>query len=243
MKPEEEIPTNALRIVEKLGLGPEMVRDVLSCFRAADPNFSRFLWAAGNDAELDRSELLARCSAIFFQYVAVQLSDDLSDGDCTYLPDPQREGPALLLVLQHLFYLAAANAGVPTAVLADAAGRFLFVGAAQVREVRLDEWNLERARAAAAGLNAKQFAAYLHILWWGTPLASRAESIGQDLGVAVHVASDARSGDRRFSSLSTRDRRALVRWAALAAKKLERHNLGSLARVLPTIHAALRAAD
>ncbi len=239
MKPEEQIAARALELAGHSRLGAEVTRDLAASFRGADPQFCRFLWTAGLDAGLDPDELLARCSTIFFQYVAVQVSDDLSDGDCTYLTEPGKVGPVVLLLLQHLFYHGALMSRIPRDTLAGVARRFLRVGAAQRIELRTREWGLANARNAAAGLNAAQFSAYLELLWWGTPLAARAESVGKHLGIAVHVASDARSRDRRFTSLSTRDRKTLLRWAAASAKVLRAEHLQSLDRVLPTVLSSL----
>ena len=59
-------------------------------------------------------------------------------------------------------------------------------------EVRTLEWTAPVFRQVAEGLAGQQWAAYLRLLWAGTPLAERSGA-GHGLGIAAHVAEDIRS--------------------------------------------------
>ncbi|HYH95158.1 hypothetical protein [Hyalangium sp.] len=217
----------ALRVLRRLGLPEQAEQDVVAALEAAQPGPLALLYEAGVEAGLRREVLLARGTGIFFNFAAGNLADDLSDGDCTYYMHPLRVGPYVQFLLQNLAWATLARAGVPAGVMAEAAQALAVAAGPQALEVRTLAWTAPVFQRVAEGLAGQQWAAYLRLLWAGTPLAERSVA-GHFLGIAAHVAEDIRSKDPRFFSMPEADQREVVRWARAGMDGVRRQGLRCL---------------
>lgn len=232
----------ALRLLSQQGLPEEAERDMLRALEAGRPGPLALLFAAGQEAGLARELLLPRAAACYLWFCAANLADDLADGDCDWLPEPQRTGPAAVMLLQSLFMQAAVRGQVPAAVLGEVAREFTGMCGQQQVEVRTREWRLGPLQQVVGGISGQQWAGYLRLLWEGTPLAARGLELGRCLGVVAHVAEDVRSRDRRLYSLPAQEQQQVVEWAREAAAVLRGSGLRCMQAVLPTVEPLLQAA-
>ncbi|WNG32455.1 hypothetical protein F0U61_01660 [Archangium violaceum] len=231
-----------LRALRRQELPEDAEREVLRALEAGRPGPLALLYAAGTEAGLEREVLLRRASGLFLCACAANLSDDLTDGECTYLAEPQRVGPGVQFALQSLCFATLARAALPAPVLAEAAGRMVTAAGLQVLEVRTATWTAPRFKQVAEGIAGAQWALYLRVLWEGTALAARAAEVGRNLGVAAHVAEDIRSGDARFHGMTAEDRSDVVSWAREAAEAVRQQGLSCLEAVLRTVEPVLHPA-
>jgi hypothetical protein len=207
---------------------------VVASLEAAQPGPLGLLYEAGMEAGLSRELLLVRGTGIFLSFAAGNLADDLSDGDCTYYANPVRIGPYVQFLLQNLAWATLARAQVPSEVLAKAARELAEAAGPQALEVRTLKWTAPVFQQVAQGLAGQQWAAYLQLLWAGTPL-SKCSVAGHGLGIAAHVAEDIRSKDPRFFSMPEADQREVVRWARAGMDGVRRQGLRCLDAALRRI--------
>lgn len=230
-----------LRILNQQQFPEASRRDLLAVLEAALPGPLAFLYDAGAEAGLPRQTLIARAAAIYIKYCVVNLCDDLSDGDCTYLSDPARIGPCAQFLLQTLFFHLITEMELPRSVVSTVT-RDIVVGAGlQDVELRTSQWTAPLYREVADGIAGRQWAAYLQILWCGTPLAERAATIGMNLGRAVLGWEDIGSRDPRYTTLTEADKDEVIAWATTAAEALRSENLRCLDAILRTIDPVLEA--
>lgn len=201
----------------------------------------QFVFEAGLDAGLAERAIERRGVPLALQYAAVQLCDDLSDGDCDYLRAPTRTGPLLLLLLQNLFVDAALAAHIAPAALRRAGKLFTVVGSGQHDELACARWTYERSRRTAASITGHQLAAYLELLWDRTKLAPRAFEVGLEMGTLAHITTDLVTHDARFWSLPPRQRARLRADARAAATRLFAQRLPSVDRAVTPLLASLSA--
>ncbi len=227
----------ALRQLRARALPEQAERDLAAALEATRGGPLEFVYLAGLDSGLPREELLARGTAVFFIFAAGNLADDVADGDCTYLP--ARAAPGAQFILQNLVFDVLLGTSIPREDLQAAAAELVRGACQQQREVRTSSWTFELARDVALGIAGGQYAAYLRLLWAGTPLSKDAARIGTDLGAAGQVAMDLTSNDPRATALSPEDRRGLVAWAREAAARLRPLDLQSVRAGLAAIMPAL----
>lgn len=224
----------ALRTLRRLELPGQAERDVVAALEAAQPGPLGLLYEAGMEAGLGREALLARGAGIFLSFAAGNLADDLCDGECAYYTHPLRVGPYVQFLLQNLAWATLARAQVSGEVLAEAARALAQAAGPQALEVRTQQWTAPLFQRVAEGLAGQQWAAYLRLLWAGTPLSAHAAA-GRELGIAAHVAEDIRSGDARFFSMPEADQREVVRWARAGLEGVRRQRLRCLDAALRRI--------
>jgi len=224
----------ALRVLRRLGLPEQAERDVVAALEAAQPGPLALLYEAGMEAGLPREALLARGTGIFLSFAGGNLADDLCDGDCTYYANPVRVAPYVQFLLQNLAWATLARSEVPGEVLAEAARALAEAAGPQALEVRTQAWTAPVFQRVAEGLAGQQWAAYLRLLWAGTPLAPHSVA-GRGLGIAAHVAEDIRSKDPRFFSMPEADQREVVRWARAGLDGVRRQGLRCLDAALRRI--------
>lgn len=229
----------ALRILNRQQFPDASRRDLLAVLEAALPGPLALLYDAGAAAGLPRQTLLARAAAIYIKYCTVNLCDDLSDGDCTYLSDPTRIGPCAQFLLQNLFFHLLVDLELPKSVLSTVAHDIVVGAGLQDVELRTSQWTAPLYCEVADGIAGRQWAAYLQILWYGTPLAERAATIGMNLGRAVLGWEDIASDDPRFTTLTEADQHEVVAWATTATEALRQEHLQCLDAVLRTIDPVL----
>ena len=232
-----------LRILRSLELPEVAERDVLAALEAARPGSLSLLYEAGVNAGLPRDVLLRRAAACHFAYAGGSLADDIADGDCTYLEEPLKTGTCAVFLLQHLFLYAMAGTGVPSEVLSSAGYQLVQAAARQHIEVRTHHWTATLFKEMAEISAGAPFVAWLRMLWYGTPLFERAESIGFKIGIVGQTSEDLRSNDPRFTTLSATDRREVLAWALAAAGALHDEPLSFLQPFLRAIEPRLREAS
>ena len=197
----------------------EVDRLVVGALRAAAPGPSSLLLQAGQDAGLGRSEAIDRASACFFAFSAFNLSDDLSDGDCDYLPP--RQAQAVVLILDALFVTSLRDLHLSSDVEAQVLRDLIAAEEAQVLELSSSSWNAARLRVVTDGIAGRQWAAYLQVMWAGTPMEDRATEVALDIGRVGLLAGDITSEDARFVTLSPMERRSVLEEALAGVRALE----------------------
>ncbi len=232
----------ALRIVVQQSLPEVSQEDVVAALRAGGSGSLEFVYEAGAEAGLTPAQILSRGAALYFNFCAGNLADDLSDGDCSYLAEPHRIGPCTQFILQNLFFYTLANADLPNHTLSFVARELIRAAGPQHVELRTNRWNKALFRQVAEGIAGRQWSAYLEILWCGTPLADRAEFVGLNAGVAAHTVKDIQSHDLRFVTMEAADKREVVIWALTAARALHAEHLRCVDALLSALEPALEKA-
>jgi hypothetical protein len=151
-----------------------------------------------------------------------------------------RVGPCVQFILQNLFFSTASRGGLPAEVLEEVSTALARAGGPQLLEVRTRKWTMELAREVGESIAGLQYAAYLRLLWAGSPLEARAADVGLALGVAGHVAKDIATHDPRIATLTPGDASALVAWARSQADVLRNEKLPCLDATLKYIDAILQ---
>jgi len=203
--------------------------DLIDAVFALDKAALQFFYDVAVDAGHTPDDIRRRVVAVTLEYAAVQVADDLADGEGSYIESFSRAAPGVAWGLQHLFFLACARAGLSLDAITRASARLLRMLDGQQRDVRTTEWELRSARAAAR-MNELQFSAYFDILLGGTRHAAEAVELGEKLGFALHVVGDSRSADPRIATLAGSERVELLEQALGVVSELERSALGAVAR-------------
>ena len=201
----------ALRWLRRLQLPEVAERDVLATMEATRGGPLPLMYEAGAEAGLGRDELLRRCTALFLALAVGNLADDLADGDCSYIT-PLVAAPGTQYLLSAWCFAALAEC-IPPSLLARTAAELVQSAALQNVEVRTESWTIDAYRSVGEGIAARQWAAYLAVLWHDTPLAPRANELGWHLGISGHVAQDLSSQSRRLRGLGSDGLREIVAWA------------------------------
>ena len=233
----------ALRILTRQHLPEVGQRDLLAALEAGRPGPLAFLYEAGAEAGLPDQKLLTRATAIYFNFCAGNLADDLMDGDCTYLSEPFRLGPCVQYILQTLCFHTLVEAELPGPTLAAVTRELMTAAGQQLIEVRTQQWNAQVFREVAEGIAGRQWSAYLQVLWCDTALSSRAVTVSMNAGLAGHVVKDISTRDPRYTTLSKTDKHEVVTWAMEAAHALREEHLRCLDALLLTIDPVLQEAS
>jgi len=239
----EAIFLEVLDILSRQPLPEISQGDLLAALNAGRLGPLPFLYEAGVEAGLPRQTLLTRAAAIYIGFCAGNLADDLSDGDCTYLTEPSRIGPCTQLNLHTLFFHALTEADLPSQILALATKELVAAIGQQHIELRTKQWTASVYREVAEGIAGRQWSAHLQILWYDTPLADRAATIGMNAGIAAHVVLDIQARDPRYTTMPEADKREIIAWATAAAEELRKEDLRCLKAVLKTIDPVLQGAS
>jgi hypothetical protein len=201
----------ALRLIGRISIGRPPVIATLDAGARGPLQLS---YELGHDAGLEREQLLDRAASVFLLFASVNLMDDLQDGDAgRYLDHPHRDGPAVQHLLQSLAFAVLAGAGVTPASLCYAGEQLVGLAAGQLDEVATDEWTGAQYRAVGERVAGDQYAAYVEIMWSGTPLQDRARQVGRAIGLVGHIAEDFRSEDPRLVLLPPAARDEIIVWA------------------------------
>ncbi len=209
--------------IARLSLLPDAERDTVVALKRVELENLAFFVLAARDAGLPRELAPSRLAAVWALMGAVNLMDDLADGDCDYLPAPV--APNIVVLLQSLASVLAIDAGVSASGLARASQSLLRMAAGQAVEVRTKAWDAETYKAIADEIGGDQYGAYLGLLWDGTALASSGAELARLIGRAGMVAKDLRSRDPRVLSIPSQARSEVTTWAIGALTTLEAGNL------------------
>ena len=232
----------ALRVVEGLGLPALAQEDLVAALNAARPGPLGLFYEAGIDAELPGDVLRRRAAALFIGFCTGQLAGDLVDGECDYLPVPNRRGPGLQYLLHNAFVAASLQAGLEPSVLRAALGELAISAAHHQAAVRVSGWTADEYKSIAEGTAGRQYVAYLSLLWAGTKLEQGAGEAGLALAIPAMIASDLRAKRSRWSSMTDSDRREILSWGRAYLARAAALGLRFVALVLPPLENALDGA-
>lgn len=205
---------------------------MVRALRAAAPGPSRTLLDAGLDAKLGHEDALSRAATAFLAFSAFNLSDDLSDRECDYLPPG--EAPAVLLIVNSLFFSGLRDLALRPELEAEVLGDLVSAEEAQVIELSTKYWDAERLRIVTDGIAGRQWSAYLRLIWADTPLEHLAPDVAHSIGRVALLADDISSGDARYTELPAPDQRVMVLEALQSAQGLEAIGLPFTRSVLAT---------
>ncbi len=192
---------------------------MVAALRAAAPGPCPLLLEAGQDAGLDRSDAIDRAATCFLAFAAFNLCDDLSDGDCTYLPHAPAQ--AVVLILNSLFVSSLRDLHLSSDVEAHVLEDLLAAEEAQVLELRSSAWDAARLRVVTDGIAGRQWAAYLRVMWAGSPKEHLSTEVAVNIGRVGLLAGDIRCEDPRFATLPQLDRRLVLEEALTGLRALE----------------------
>lgn len=209
-------------------LPPQAERDVWAALqRVPADSQALFIWAA-EDAALERGTALERLACLWLLNAAVNVADDLADGDCDYLD--ARVAPGVAFLLQALALLPAARGSLALRCFEDCSIALTRAAAGQSLEVRRRAWGAADYLLVADLIAGEQYAAYLRLLWDGTVLESRALEIGRLIGRVGIVVTDLRSRDVRLFDLPDVDRSSVLHLCNGALAELEAAGVRSVKR-------------
>lgn len=197
-----------MRSVQFFDLPPVARTDALRAIDRVPPESQTLLIQAAAEAELAELLAIERLCCLTACAAAVNLTDDLADGDCHYLE--AKTAPGVSFLLQAFAGGLAVRGGVSAVGLREFWLRLSKAAGGQSIEVRTDAWNEATYRDVAALIAGEQYAAYLRLLWDGTPLEHFAFELGHAMGTVTLVHSDVESGDRRFFSLPVPQQMAVL---------------------------------
>ena len=226
-------------IVARAGLLPEAHADVLSVLRATQSDVLSFFLALGLESKVAPATALRRAAAIYLNVAALQVADDIADGDCDYLTPPDGAGTAAQFILQNLFYAVLLDERLPHEELRSVADALVRGAGPQSIDVRRREWNIATAMAAAEGFGGAHHSAYFRIALFGSTLQDQAAGLGWALGIGVSVAGDVRSDDPRFRSLPRNEQIELLDWTVNALQPAQAIGLRSIRRAVAPIETVL----
>jgi hypothetical protein len=202
--------------------------DVQVALDRVQPQSQILLIQAAEDAGLPDAVAIERLCSLWMMSAAVNLADDLADGDCDYLPLPVAPGVSFLL--QSLATALAARGEISATCLEECALGLTRAAAGQSLEVRPGGWEAGRYLRVAELIAGEQYGAHLRLLWEGTPWEKRAFAIGRDIGVVGIALTDVTSNDRRFRTMTRDDRETVLRECLARLKDIVVTSLPSLLR-------------
>lgn len=239
---EDAVFQRAILLLEASGIQDPLRSEVATALRVSRPGTLQLSYEAGIDAGLGGEELLVRAAAIYCLASAVNVGDDLSDGDCTYFDNPRKTGPCVQAVLRNLFTKTVLDIGVAPNVLSLVVQDLLAAIDAQRLELATNQWNVDGYKRVADGIGGRLFAAYFRLLWGGTLLAQRAPLVGQGIGRILVISEDVTSKDVRYVSMPSDHQQIVVAWALATVSSLRAERLRSIDFLLRPIEPVLLAA-
>jgi len=183
---------------------------------------------AAEDRRVPDAIAMDRLSCLWVTAAAVNLADDLADGDCDYL-EP-RVAPGISYLLQSFADIFAARGEVSSAGLQAYSMAMARAAAGQSLEVRTSSWNAERYLAVAELIAGQQYAAYFRLLWDGTAGEKESAAIGLAVGTVGILLTDLHSADHRFISMPHVEQELVIARGREAVGSLVRYELPSLRR-------------
>jgi hypothetical protein len=214
-----EVTRRAFGRLAALSLDIEVDRLVVRALRAAAPETRRVLVQAGLDAGLCREDTINRAATCFLASSAFNLSDDLSDDDCDYLPSAPAQ--AVVLILHSLFLAGLRDLHLPSDVEAQVLQDLFAAEEAQVLETVSTSWNATRLGIVTDGIAGSQWSAYLRIMWAGTRMEHLSTDVARNFGRVALLAGDITTADPRYNTLPRADRRSVLKDALTSLHALE----------------------
>ena len=127
----------------------------------------------------------------------------------------------MVLILDALFVTSLRDLHLSSDVEAQVLRDLIAAEEAQVLELSSSSWNAARLRVVTDGIAGRQWAAYLQVMWAGTPMEDRATEVALDIGRVGLLAGDITSEDPRFVTLSPMERRSVLEEALAGVRALE----------------------
>lgn len=190
---------------------------VVRVLQESAPGPNPTLIAAGIEANLLTTVMIDRASVAFLNFSRFNLCDDLSDGECTYLPEGQ--APVVLLLLSDVFFRELGELGLPHPLVGEIVADLVAAEQAQLEEIETETWDAAKLRRVTDGIAGRQWAAYLRLLWYGTELESRAADVALTMARFALIAGDVGSEDNRYRSLSLADKQITLLGAQEAIER------------------------
>jgi hypothetical protein len=215
-----ECTLSFLRLPERAEL------DVLQALDRVSPAGQKLLIQLAEDARVPDSVAIERLSCLWVSAAAINLADDLADGDCDYL-EP-RVGPGVSFLLQALSTACATRAGVTLRCLEEHSVAMTRAASGQSLEVRTCDWDAAGYLEVAALIAGEQYAAHLRLLWDGTLCQERAQTVGRMLGAVGLLVSDLASADRRFFGMSASDQAAVLQYCRALVRTMSDYDMVGL---------------
>ena len=110
---------------------------------------------------------------------------------------------------------------MPSDVEAQVLRDLLAAEEAQVLEVSTAAWDAARLRVVTDGIAGRQWAAYLRVMWAGSPKEDFSTEVALDIGRVGLLAGDISCEDPRFTTLPSLDRRSMLEEALTRVRELE----------------------
>jgi len=132
----------AVRLLERAKLSDAASADARSALGQLPASALGFAVLAGEDAKLDFATTCERAAALALSQAAINLADDLCDGDCYYLEEPVRRAPGTQILLQSLALVELIQLGIDAEVLSSWASDLVAAASDQQVEIRTTQWTL-----------------------------------------------------------------------------------------------------
>lgn len=239
---QELEPTRVLESVRAMvrlrKLPLEAERDVEHALSRVPPE-SQFLFSwAVQDAGVPLGRASERLMSVFLFCAAVNLADDLADGDCDYL-EP-RTAPGVQFLLQALACLPLTRSDLTSAEMALISIALTRAASGQCLEVRGRTRSALEYLEVADLIAGAQYSAYFRILWGGTALFGEAERVGALIGRLALIYTDLASQDPRLLGLEPEEKFEVMRAGRLSLAELESHrHLVSVRRFVELVRTRL----
>lgn len=214
-----EVVRRAFGRLAALRLDIEVDRLVVRALRAAAPGTGHVLVQAGKDAGLCHEDTIDRAATCFLAFSAFNLSDDLSDGDCDYIP-PAPAQP-VVLILHSLFVAGLRDLDLTPDVEAQVLQDLVAAKAAQVLETISTSWDATRLRIVTDGIAGSQWSAYLRVMWAGTRMEHLSSDVARNFGRVALLTGDITTADPRYHTLPGADRRCVLEEALTSLHALK----------------------
>jgi hypothetical protein len=167
------------------------------------------LWLdLGVEAELPWDVAVQRAAACYLYYCHINLTDDMQDGDCDYLPP--RLAPLVLVALTNLSETLRSRASVSVGANGRAAEGIARAIAAQYVECTHGIHDASSYLLVGRGIAGEQFASYFDWFLDGTRWERDAHRYGFVLGNLAHLQIDILTRDERFLALPSEAREMIV---------------------------------
>jgi hypothetical protein len=209
----------------------EAEEDILRALAEVSPQSQElFSWAA-HDADLPLGRAIERLMTVLLLSAAVNLADDLADGDCDYL-EP-RVGPGILFLLSTLSTLPLMRSDLKIEDVSLVAIGLARAASGQSLEVRGHTRSALEYLQVADLIAGAQYCAYFRLIWAGTALEVHAERVGALLGRLAIIYTDLASHDPRLVELPPEDSHEVRRTARLSLADLRNYaHLSSVSRFI-----------
>lgn len=211
------------RMLVEDGFAQDVIDPMLAALRAAHEKNSpaQFFYEAAHETGLTETLIQDRAAPCFMMFAAINLMDDIQDGDCDYLP--ANIAPAVQMTL-------ALKAVQPFSTHVLPLKRLIQLASGQVLQEAKKPYIVVADQIASA-----QYEAYMTVLWDDTQFEDVAPAVGRALGYVGHVEADLATKDPRLVGLSPEDQKPVLDKARFYVKMLQSYGINCVNRFLASI--------